>query len=109
MTLKTQMTSDLSVFFNGDEFSETISYTATGEIAVDISAIVDRSGELLEDYVRGENTAMITITVKKADVPNKAYGDTFTIDENAWNFDPTRGVIYEDDDTVQIALERDMP
>jgi len=109
MTLKTQMASDMSIFFNADEFAETISYTASGESATDISAVVDRSGELLEAYVRGERTAMITITVKKADVSNLAYGDIFTIDSEEWNFDPERGVIYEDDDTVQIALERDMP
>ena len=51
----------------------------------------------------------ITITVKKVDVPNLAYGNIFTIDSNDWNFDPARGMIYEDDDTAQIALERDMP
>lgn len=109
MTLKTQMTADMSVFFNADEFSETISYTAVGESAVDISAIVERSGSQLEDYVRGQVTAIVTVTIKKADVPNKAFGDTFTIDGHVWNFEPASGVIYEDDDVVQISLERDMP
>ena len=109
MTLKTQMAADMPVFFNDDEFSEKIGYTAAGESLATIDAIVDRSGAQLEEYVRGPVTAIITITVQKTDVPNKAYGDTFTIDDNEWNFEPTSGVIYEDDNTVQISLERDMP
>lgn len=109
MTFKDQMTADKAIFLNTDEFAETISYTANGESAVDIDAVVDRSGDLLEAYVRGERTALITITVAKTDVPSLAYGDIFTIDSYDWNFDPGRGVIYEDDDMVQIALERDMP
>ena len=109
MTLKTQMAADMPTFSNDDEFSEEIGYTAAGESLATIDAIVDRSGAQLEEYVRGPVTAIITISVKKVDVPNKAYGDTFTIDGNVWNFEPTSGVIYEDDNVVQISLERDMP
>lgn len=40
MTLKSQMITDLDVFVNFEEFAKTVSYTAVGEAAVDIDAIV---------------------------------------------------------------------
>lgn len=108
MTLKTQLTSDLSVFFNSDEFAESVTYTASGGEATTITAVVVRSMSHYEPYVRGENTAMAEIICKKSQVSAAGYGDTFAFDSQTWELDPVRGVIYEDDDVVHVALERRM-
>ena len=106
MTLKTQMTSDLSIFFNTDEFAESVTYTPKGGAGSTISAIVERNDPFQEPYIRGEKTATALIQVKKADVASPQYGDTFTFDSQTWEFDPMRGVIYEDDQVLNIGLER---
>jgi len=106
MTLKTQITSDLATFFNTDEFAETVSYTAVGGAAVDITAIVTRDNPFQEPYVRGEETATGEIEVQKSEVSDPQYGDLFTFDSETWEFDPVRGVIHYDDDIFVIALVR---
>ena len=108
MTLKTQITSDLSAFFNTDEFAETVSYTPKGGAAVDITAIVSQDDPLQEPYVRGENTATCEIEVQASEVPTPQYGDTFTFGGETWEFDPIRGVLHKDDYTRLIGLEREM-
>lgn len=107
MTFKTQMTADLSAFYNTGEFAESVTYTALGGAGVTITAIVTRISELLEPYVRGEDNARAEIRVKKANVATPKYGDVFAFNGDSWLFDPTRGVIYEDDNEFVIALERD--
>ena len=107
MTLKTLMTNDLSAFFNTDEFAESITYTPAGGAAVTISAIVMRDAPAQQPYVRGENTATCEIIVKLADVATPQHGDTFTLnDSEIWEFDPSSGVVYRDDDVLHIVLER---
>lgn len=108
MTLKTQMTSDLSIFLNTDEFAETITYTPSGGSATSISAIVEKDDIFQEPYVRGPDTATCLVYVKASDVSTPQFGDTFTIDSVVWEFDPSRGVIYMDDDVYVIGLERQM-
>jgi len=106
MTLKTQMTSDMSAFFNTDEFAEDVTYTAVGQAGATIPAIIDRDSSFLEPYVRGRDTATCEISVKKSDVATPKYGDTFTFNSETWDYDAERGVIYEDDDTLIIGLVR---
>ena len=106
MTLKTQLTTDLPVFYNTDEFAETVSYTPIGGAAVDISAIVTREGAHQEPYVRGPSTAIGSVMVKKSDVSNPQHGDTYVFDSQTWEHDPENGVIYEDDQIHEIALRR---
>ena len=106
MTFKTQMTTDLSVFFNSDEFAETVSYTAIGGAAVDITAIVTHEGAHQEPYVRGPSTAIGSIMVKKSDVSNPQHGDTYAFDSQTWEHDPESGVVYEDDQIHEIAIRR---
>lgn len=99
---------DLSIFFNLGEFAETIVYTPKGGAAVNVAAIVIRNVIFEEPYVRGEKTARAEIFVKKSDVDTPQFGDTFTFDKQAWELDPMRGVMYndEDDDVFKIGLER---
>ncbi|MGB2808000.1 MAG: hypothetical protein WBC22_09675 [Sedimentisphaerales bacterium] len=119
MTFKDQMTSDLSVFFNTDEFADTVSYTSIDDIAKDITIVPTRSNPFQEPYVRGEETATCEIEVKKSEVTHPQYGDIFTIpsrvwaydatittESEVWEFDPVRGIISQDDDTYLIGLVR---
>lgn len=108
VTLKTQIASDLSIFFNIDEFAEIVSYIPKGGAAVDITAIVSRDNPFQEPYVRGEDTATCEIEVLASEVPTPQYGDTFTFGGETWEFDPVRGVIHKDDYTRLIGLEREM-
>lgn len=109
MTLKTQMTSDLSVFFNSDEFAENVLYVPSGGSPSSIIALVEKESNHLEPYVRGEVTAFSEILCKKSDVSNGQYGDRFHFGRETWELQPGRGRIYEDDDVVRLALERVLP
>jgi len=108
MTLKTQIASDLSIFFDTDEFAETISYTPMDDAARNITAIVDRTSPGQEPYIRGHDTATCEITVKASDMPTPQLGDTFIFDDQDWEIDPSdgQGVIYEDDNILTVALRR---
>ncbi len=106
MTLATQLTTDLSSFFNTDEFAETVSYTPKGGSAVDITAIVTREGAHQEPYVRGPSTAIGSIIVKKSDVSNPQHGDIYSFDSQTWEHDPENGVTYEDAQVHEVALRR---
>jgi hypothetical protein len=107
MTLKTQMTADLAAIFNTGEFAETVTYTPNGGSGGSISAVVMRDAPLQEPYVRGPETATCIIIVKKSAVATPARGDKYTFDTFDWFMDAD-GVIYEDDDILEIALEREL-
>ena len=106
MTLNIQLTTDLPVFFNTDDFAETVSYTALGGVAANITAIVTREGTHQEPYVRGPVSATATVLVKKSDVATPQHGDTYTFDSQTWEHDPESGITYEDAQIYEIALRR---
>jgi len=106
MTFKTDMSSDLSVFFNTDEFAQSVTYTPKGGSGTSISAVFERDAPFQEAYVRGRETATGELAVKTDDVGTPQYGDTFTIGTEIWDYDAERGVIYEDDDVLVIGLIR---
>jgi len=109
MTLKADILTDLDdVFFDSDEFAESVTYTPKGGAASTITAIVIKDSPFQEPYVRGEETARCEIEVKASDVASPQYGDTFTIDSVVWEFDPSRGVIRDDGYTLLIGLEREL-
>ncbi len=78
MTLKSQILSDLPVFFNTDDFAETITYNG-----VSIKAIVDY-GEYYGDETGRRNAARANITVRHSDVSTPAYDDSVIIDGTTW-------------------------
>ena len=84
MTFKTQMINDLSVFFNTDEFAETITYTPSGGSPVEISAIPGDQNATLQDPPPAGDT--MTIFVKASDVSDPGYKDQFTINSETWYF-----------------------
>jgi hypothetical protein len=102
------MATDLSTFFNSDEFAESVTYTPTGGSQATIAAVVIRDASFQEAYVRGPDTAHAEIWVKKSQVTNPQFGDVYYFDTQYWEVDPSRGVIYEDDNVMRIGLERRM-
>ena len=96
MTFKDQLTTDLSVFFNTDEFAQTVTYKGTP-----IAAIVDYG-----ENPGKEGDALITLgtlTVKASDVPSPAYRDTVVIGSNTWR---VRGVISGDGYIWKLSIYR---
>lgn len=97
---------DLPIFFNADEFSDVVSYSAVGGAPVNINAIIIRAEIFQEPYVRGPRLATATLHVKKSEVTNPQFGDTYTFDSYTWEMNPSQGVIYEDANIYIVALER---
>jgi len=77
MTFKTDMTTDLSVLFNTDEFAETVTYS--GE---DISAVVDYG--LDQDMGDEATVDRALLCVKQSDVSSPAYRDAVVIGTATW-------------------------
>jgi len=100
MTLKDQMTSDLSVFFNTDEFAENVVYTAKDEFPVTIPVIPADE----EDIVGTESSVEeMRIEVKASDVPDPTYRDTFEVEGVTWYYAETE---KKDDYTKILKLTR---
>ena len=83
MTLKTQMVDDLSVFFNEDEFAESVTYTPSGGDPVAVSIIPYTSDESLQDPQPAADEMIIEVRESEVASPNPQ-GDTFTIDSETW-------------------------
>jgi hypothetical protein len=98
----------LTTFFDVDEFMDVVSYTAVGGAPVNINTIITRDEIFQEPYVRGPRLATAKVHVKKSEVSNPQFGDTYTYESYTWEVDPNRGVIYEDANVFVIALERRM-
>lgn len=76
MTLKSQIQSDIAgLFYNTDDFAETITYTQTGKSGISIPAIPDYSGDSggLGADEWGDNA---TIRIKASDISLPSTGDT---------------------------------
>ena len=111
MSLKSQMENDMSVFFETDEFADTIYYTpASDDIpSYYVTAIITRDAPFQEDYVRGDAFATCSIEVLRAEFPDELQqGDTFIIDDEVWGFDAEEGITKDDDNTFTIRLERNV-
>lgn len=70
------LTKDIAVFFDSNEFAETISYNSAS-----ISAIVEREFDLADINMASWDSAKVEaiVTVKVSDVANPSYRDTVTI------------------------------
>jgi hypothetical protein len=78
MTLKAQLTTDLSVFFDTNEFAETVTYNAAP-----IIGIPDYGAD--QDSNDSDSMTKATIFVKASDVPAPKYRDTVIINSIVWN------------------------
>jgi hypothetical protein len=99
MTLKTDITADLEdVFFNTDEFAESITYgTATIDAVVSYDVNLHEGG--LATWAEG------LIVVKKSDVPTFVQRTAVTIGSDAWK---TKRELMTDAYTRTIEIEKDM-
>lgn len=85
MTLKTQITSDISTFFNTDEFADSASYTPAQYAHVHklgTSNTTTVNGNLYKDFVviNGSEAYLPIFECATADVSSAAHGDRLTID-----------------------------
>jgi hypothetical protein len=77
---------ELSVFFNTDEFAESVTYTPSGGAGTTIKAIIDYgSGENYRgaDALHTEGVMLIQANATYG-VETVAVGDTVTIDTESW-------------------------
>jgi hypothetical protein len=77
MTFATDINSDLSVFFNTDEFAEEVTYAGT-----DINALI-YYGERLDER-SGALVSTCTLSIQVSDVTTPAYRDTVVIGSATW-------------------------
>lgn len=98
MTLADQLTTDLDVFFDLDEFAQTVTYD-NGTTPTSIKAVVDPWGAVRQS---GSQSTVKKIMVKKADVPVPDYRHSFVIDGTTWYIksDPDKGLDAVGDDQV---------
>lgn len=83
MTLKTQILADLPVFFNVDEFAESVTYTPKGAAAKTVTICFGAEDPAAQTPAP-PGDAMV-ILVKYADAAAPTTGDTFLIDGVTWN------------------------
>ena len=82
MTLKADMTTDLAVFFETDEFAEAVTYTAKGSTGKSIDVILTDEDPAIEATIPpGDRTVILA---KYADITAPRRGDTFTINSETW-------------------------
>lgn len=99
MTLSDQLTSDLSIFYDTDEFAETVTYNGSA-----IPAIVDYKTNLDDAGSRGSAMAIAEISVRASDVAAPAYRDTVVIGSVTWK---VRRTLSGDGKEWKLELYRD--
>jgi hypothetical protein len=83
MTFKAQLVTDLDVFYNTDEFAETVTYRPSGYTAVSIPAIIDY-GKGFESEGSDSLNTNATIRIRVSDIATVAPGDEVTIGAGSW-------------------------
>lgn len=80
MTFKTQLTDDMAVFYNADEFADTAVYSPVTGDDVSTEVIVDHDVLVQADgYDATMATLGTTVTAQVADVGAPSRGDTFAV------------------------------
>lgn len=83
MTFKTQLAADLNnVFFNTDEFAESITYTPAGGTAKTITAICNVEDPASQTPAPPGDSMIILARSSEVTAPGR--GDTYTIDTVTW-------------------------
>ncbi|MDD4060462.1 MAG: hypothetical protein PHW08_07165 [Kiritimatiellae bacterium] len=83
MTLKADLTTDLTAFFATDEFAESVTYTAKGSKAATITVILADEDPAIEATIPPGDRMIVL--AKYADVSAPRRGDTFTINSETWH------------------------
>jgi len=85
MSFKEQIASDMAVFFNTDEFAETILYQAFGSrIATDVSAIVLRDPYEESNGADGREIIRTARVLIRSDAVTPGLRDVLTFDGRTW-------------------------
>ena len=100
------MASDVDVFFDADDFAESVTYNPTGGESSTIIVLLERDDPLQETYVRGSETAHALLYVKTSEVSTPQHGDTFAIGTETWELDPEEGVVEIDDNIALLSIRR---
>ena len=98
MTLSSQLTTDLSIFFDTDEFAQSVTYA--GSV---INAIVSDDENLDAAGSRESAMAKGTIWVKVSDVTLPAYRDAVVIGSDTWY---VRRIVSGDGYVWQVEIYR---
>lgn len=88
MTLNSQLSTDLAVFFETDEFAQSVTYAGTA-----INALVLFNENLDAAGSRDSAMAIGEIWVKVSDVALPAYRDVVVIGSDTWN---VRRILFGD-------------
>lgn len=99
MTLSDQLTTDLAVFFNTDEFARSVTYAGN---AIDALVVYDENLDAAGS--RGSAMARGHLVVKVSDVPAPVYRDTVVIGSDTWR---VRRIIYGDGQIWKLEIYRD--
>jgi len=90
-TLADQITSDLTGFFNEDEFAEAATYTPDGGDATSITiSRDDQDPGIMSDAAPGDE---LIILVRSSQV-DPGRGDTFVIAGNTWYLLESLGIVH---------------
>ena len=81
MTLKSQILTDQSIFYDDEDFAETVTYT-TPSSSADILALINRGENLAHE--QGRSKIKSVVYIKKTDIAEPKYKDTITFDSFVW-------------------------
>jgi hypothetical protein len=81
MTLKNQIQADEDVFYDDDDFAETVMYN-TQSSSDQILALVNRGENLKHETNKAKITS--TVWVKRSDITQPTYKDTVVFDSYTW-------------------------
>lgn len=99
MTFSTQLTTDLSVFFNTDEFAQSVTYAGSAiDALVLFGENLDAAGSRESAQANGH------LVVKVSDVAAPAYRDAVVIGSVTWR---VRRIIYGDGQVWKLEIYRD--
>lgn len=104
MNFKDQMTADLEVFFNTDEFAVNILYTPVDDFARAITGIPAYGKNLAAAGSSDPAMAMMSLSVMQSEVPAPQYDEKMEIDGIEWRI---RRISEGDGYTWNIDLEKD--
>lgn len=91
MTLKVDILTDLDdVFYDTDEFAETVSYTPSAGDAAGVTILrEEQDPSIMSDAPPDDE---MIIRVKISDVADPQRGDVFTIDDETWYLKANLGI-----------------
>lgn len=85
MTFQTQLTADLAVFFNPDEFGRAATYTPVSGSAVTTTIMIEEGAGMQENVVGINPAAVGKAWVKLSAVASPKQHDTITIGARTWS------------------------